>query len=71
LPQAAVGVPEAQPGSPPATSKSNLPQHLYWAIPHLYIGPYFEFTTTVNRAVRAELAHPTLFFVGLVTGVEF
>ena len=39
--------------------------------PHLYIGPSFEFSTTVNRAVRAELAHPTLFFVGLVTGVEF
>jgi len=42
-----------------------------FAKPHLYIGPYFEFSTTVNRAVRAELAHPTLFFVGLVTGVEF
>jgi hypothetical protein len=42
-----------------------------FAKPHLYIRPYFEFSTTVNRAVRAELAHPTLFFVGLATGVEF
>ena len=39
--------------------------------PHLYIGPHVQFSTTVNRAVRAELPHPTLFFVGLVTGVEF
>jgi hypothetical protein len=39
--------------------------------PHFYIGPHFQFTTTVDRAVRAELAQPTLFFVGLVTGVEF
>jgi hypothetical protein len=42
-----------------------------YAKPHLYISPYFEFSTTVNRAVRAELAHPMLFFVGLLTGVEF
>jgi hypothetical protein len=42
-----------------------------YAKPHLYIRPYFEFSTTVNRAVRAELAHPTRFFVGLATGVEF
>jgi hypothetical protein len=42
-----------------------------YAKPRLYISPYFEFSTTVNRAVRAELAHPTLFFVGLLTGVEF
>jgi hypothetical protein len=41
------------------------------ATPHVYIRPYFEFSTTVNRAVRAELAHPTLFLVGLITGVEF
>jgi hypothetical protein len=39
--------------------------------PHVYIGPHFQFTTTVDRALRAELPHPTLFFVGLVTGVEF
>jgi hypothetical protein len=39
--------------------------------PHVYIGPSFEFNTTINRAVRAALAHPTMFFVGLVTGVEF
>jgi hypothetical protein len=43
----------------------------FHAKPHLYIRPSFEFSTTVNRAVRAELAHPTLFFMGLVTGVEF
>jgi hypothetical protein len=42
-----------------------------YAKPHFYIAPYFEFSTTVNRALRAELAHPTLFFVGLITGVEF
>ena len=34
-------------------------------------GPHFQFTTTVDRAVRAELAQPTLFFVGLSMGVEF
>jgi hypothetical protein len=39
--------------------------------PHLYVGPRFRFTTTVDRAVRAELAQPTLFFVGLTTGVQF
>jgi hypothetical protein len=38
---------------------------------HLYIGPHVQFTTTVDRAVRAELAQPTWFFVGLTTGVEF
>jgi hypothetical protein len=43
----------------------------FFAKPHLYIRPYFEFSTTVNRAVRSQLAHPTLFFIGLVTGVEF
>ena len=39
--------------------------------PHLYIGPHFEFSTIVNRALRAELTRPTFFFVGLYTGVEF
>jgi hypothetical protein len=39
--------------------------------PHLYLGPHVQFTTTVDRAVRAELAQPTFFFVGLATGVEF
>jgi outer membrane scaffolding protein for murein synthesis (MipA/OmpV family) len=39
--------------------------------PHFYIGPHFQFTTTVDRAVRTALARPTLFFVGLATGVEF
>jgi hypothetical protein len=39
--------------------------------PRLYIGPYFQFSTTVDRAVRTELAQPTLFFFGLSTGVEF
>jgi hypothetical protein len=39
--------------------------------PRLYIGPYFKFSTTVARAVRAELARPSYFFVGLTTGVEF
>jgi hypothetical protein len=39
--------------------------------PRLYIGPSFKFSTTVDRAVRAELARPSYFFVGLTTGVEF
>jgi hypothetical protein len=39
--------------------------------PHLYIGPHVQFSTIVDRAVRAELARPTVFFVGLTTGVEF
>jgi hypothetical protein len=39
--------------------------------PHLYVGPHFQFSKIVDRAVRAELAQPTLFFVGLATGVEF
>ena len=38
---------------------------------HTYIKPYFEFSTIVDRAVRAGSARPTLFFVGLTTGVEF
>jgi hypothetical protein len=39
--------------------------------PHFYIGPRVQFATTINRALRAELAQPTLFFVGFSTGVEF
>lgn len=39
--------------------------------PHLYIAPHFEFSTIVDRAVRAEAATPTFFFFGLTTGVEF
>jgi hypothetical protein len=39
--------------------------------PHLYIRPYFQFSTIVDGTVRAELARPKLFFVGLATGVEF
>jgi len=39
--------------------------------PHLYIGPQFEFSTIVNRALRAQVAQPTFVFVGLATGVEF
>jgi hypothetical protein len=38
---------------------------------HLYIGPRFEFSTIVDRAVRAEVIRPTYFFFGLTTGVEF
>ena len=38
---------------------------------HTYLKPYFEFSTLVDRAVRAGSARPTLFFVGLRTGVEF
>jgi hypothetical protein len=39
--------------------------------PHLYIGPQFEFSNLVDRALRAKLPQPTFFFVGLTTGVEF
>jgi len=39
--------------------------------PLLYIGPIFEFSTIVDRALRAELAEPTFFFVALTMGVEF
>ena len=39
--------------------------------PHLYIGPRFEFSVIVDRAVRAELAKPIRLFVGFTAGVEF
>ena len=39
--------------------------------PHCYIGPHVEFSTIVNRGVRAELSRPTFVLVGLATGVEF
>ena len=42
-----------------------------YVTPHLYIGPRFEFSTIVDRAVRTQLIKPTFFFVGLTTGVEF
>jgi hypothetical protein len=42
-----------------------------YVTPHLYIGPHFEFSMIVDRAVRAALIKPTFFFVGLTTGVEF
>jgi hypothetical protein len=42
-----------------------------YATPHLYIGPHFQFTSILDRAMRAELAQPTWFFVGLTTGVKF
>lgn len=38
---------------------------------HFYIGPHFQFSTTLDRALRAELARPTPFFVGLSIGVQF
>lgn len=38
---------------------------------HTYIKPSFEFSTIVDRAVRAGSTRPTLFLVGLTTGVEF
>jgi hypothetical protein len=38
---------------------------------HFYIGPHFEFSSIVDRAVRAELIRPTYFFVRLTTGAEF
>jgi hypothetical protein len=39
--------------------------------PRFYLGPEFRFSTTIDRAVRAEVAQPTYLFVGLTTGVEF
>lgn len=39
--------------------------------PHCYIHPHVEFSTMVNRGVRAELARPTFVLIGLTTGVEF
>ena len=42
-----------------------------YAKPHFYVGPHVQFTTTVDRTIRTALARPTLFFVGLTTGVEF
>ena len=39
--------------------------------PHVYIGPHFEFSAVVDRAVRAELIRPTYVVVRLTTGVEF
>lgn len=39
--------------------------------PHSYIGPHVEFSTIVNRSVRAELTRPTFVLIGLTTGVEF
>jgi len=38
---------------------------------HVYISPHFEFSTIVDRAVRAELIRPSYFFVRLTTGAEF
>lgn len=39
--------------------------------PRCYISPHVEFSTTVNRGVRAELSHPTFLLFRLTTGVEF
>jgi hypothetical protein len=39
--------------------------------PHFYIGPHVEFSTIVDPRVRAALARPTYFLVGLATGSEF
>ncbi|HEY6223566.1 MAG TPA: hypothetical protein VIW26_07265 [Gemmatimonadales bacterium] len=39
--------------------------------PHFYFSPHFEFSTIVNQRVRAGVARPTYFLVGLATGSEF
>ena len=39
--------------------------------PDCYIGPHVEFSTIVNRDVRAELVRPTFLLLGVATGVEF
>lgn len=44
---------------------------LAYASPHYYIGPHFKLNSIVDRDVRAELARPTVLFVGLTMGVEF
>ena len=36
-----------------------------------YIGPHFEFSTIVDRRVRAELSRATFISLGLTMGVEF
>jgi len=38
---------------------------------HFYIGPHFEFSAIVDRAVRAQLIRPTYVLVRLTTGAEF
>lgn len=39
--------------------------------PRCYISPHVEFSTIVNREIRAALARPTFVLVKLATGVEF
>jgi hypothetical protein len=39
--------------------------------PHVYIGPQFEFSTIVDRAVRAALIRPAYVVVRFTTGAEF
>jgi hypothetical protein len=39
--------------------------------PHYYIGPHVEFSSIVNRRVRAALARPSFVLVGLTTGIEY
>jgi hypothetical protein len=68
--------PVVPPDSPEFTETSPSPteakrSETLYAKPHFYIGPRFQFTPTVDRTVRIALTRPTLFFVGLSTGVEF
>lgn len=38
---------------------------------HFYVGPHFEFSTIVDRRVRAAVKRPSYVLVGLSTGAEF
>jgi hypothetical protein len=42
-----------------------------YVTPQLYIGPRFEFNTTVNRRLRAANVRPTYLLMGLTVGGEF
>jgi hypothetical protein len=43
-----------------------------YANPHVYIGPHLEFSSIVDREVRAgDLFRPTYLLLTLITGVEF
>ena len=41
------------------------------ASPRCYIGPHVEFSTIVNRSVRAGVTRPTYVLAGVTTGVGF
>jgi hypothetical protein len=42
-----------------------------YVTPQLYIGPHFEFNTTLDRRVRAEHIRPTYLLIGITVGGDF